>query len=195
MTQAIKLTAPFTKEQAATLRAGDRVLLSGTIYSARDAAHKKLTALLMEGNELPIELKDNVIYYVGPTPAQEGTPIGSAGPTTSGRMDRYTPKLLDLGLVGMIGKGERGAAVCQSIVKNGAVYFAALGGAGALIAQCITDCKLIAYPELQSEAIYQLQITDLPLFVAIDSTGVSLYNQGRADYISSREKEAVPAAL
>jgi len=158
------------------------VLLSGIIYTARDAAHKKMTELLAAGGQLPFELKDAVIYYVGPTPARPGHVIGSAGPTTSGRMDAYAPTLLDLGLKGMIGKGGRTPQVVEAIQRNGAVYFAAIGGAAAVMARCIKSAEVIAYEELGAEAVRRLEVEDLPVIVAIDSQGRNYYEIGQERY-------------
>ena len=159
------------------LRAGDRVRLSGTIYTARDAAHKRMVEALREGRKIPIPLQDAVIYYVGPTPAPPGRPIGAAGPTTSYRMDAYAPTLLDLGQSGMIGKGMRSGEVIEAMKRNGAVYFAAIGGAGALISRCIKEAEVIAYEDLGAEAVRRLTVKDMPLIVAIDSLGNNLYNR------------------
>ena len=164
------------------LRAGDRVVLSGTIYTARDAAHKRLFALLDRGEELPFPLKGAVIYYAGPTPAQQGMAVGACGPTTSGRMDPYAPRLLDLGLTAMIGKGDRSSAVREAIVRNGACYFAAVGGAGALIARCIETAEGIAFDDLGCESVKRMTVKDLPLTVAIDCAGGDLYETGREAY-------------
>lgn len=164
------------------LRAGDRVLLSGTIYTARDAAHKRLFQLLDEGKPLPFDLAGAVIYYAGPTPGQQGMAVGACGPTTAGRMDAFAPRLLDLGLAAMIGKGERNQAVVDAIVRSGACYFAAVGGAGALIARCIERVEVIAFDELGCESVKRMTVRDLPLTVAIDSRGNDLYKQGRAEY-------------
>ena len=173
----IRITTPLTGEVARGLKAGDRVLLSGVIWTGRDQAHKRLVALLDEGKPLPVELKDQVIYFVGPCPAPPGRPIGSAGPTTSYRMDAYSPRLLEAcGLRGMIGKGARTSPVVEAMRRCGAVYFAATGGAGALIAQCIKRCELIAFPALGPEAIYRLEVEDFPLVVATDASGATLYN-------------------
>lgn len=173
----IRITTPLTGEVARGLKAGDRVLLSGVIWTGRDQAHKRLVALLNEGKPLPVELKDQVIYFVGPCPAPPGRPIGSAGPTTSYRMDAYSPRLLEAcGLRGMIGKGARTSPVVEAMRRCGAVYFAATGGAGALIAQCIKRCELIAFPDLGPEAIYRLEVEDFPLVVATDASGATLYN-------------------
>lgn len=167
---------------APQLHAGDRVLLSGTVYTARDAAHKRLFELLDRGEALPFELRGAVIYYTGPTPAHDGRPVGSCGPTTSVRMDKFTPRLLDLGLAGIIGKGERGQAVCSSIEKNRAVYFSAVGGAGALMANAVVTAEEIAFHDLGCESIKRLTVKDLPLTVAIDCTGGNIYHTGRASY-------------
>ena len=164
------------------LKAGERVLLSGTIYTARDAAHKRLFELLDAGESLPFELKGTVIYYAGPTPGQQGMAVGACGPTTAGRMDGFAPRLLDLGLAAMIGKGERSQAVVDSIVRNGACYFAAVGGAGALIARCIETAEVIAFDDLGCESIKRMTVRDLPLTVAIDSRGNDLFRRGRAEY-------------
>ena len=169
-------------EHIPVLHAGDRVKLSGTIYTARDAAHKRLFALLDAGETLPFPLKGALIYYAGPTPAQAGMAVGSCGPTTASRMDGFAPRLLDLGLGGMIGKGERNEAVCEAIVRNGAIYFCAVGGAGALIANSILSAEEIAFPELGCESIKRMQIKDLPLTVAIDSEGGNIFKEGRANY-------------
>lgn len=167
----------LTRERAAQLRAGDRVLLSGTIYTARDAAHKRIFALLDEGKELPFPLEGAVIYYAGPTPAQQGLAVGSCGPTTSGRMDPFAPRLLDLGLRAMIGKGERSQEVVEAVRRNGAVYFAAVGGAGALIAQRVEEVHVIAFDDLGCESVKRMEVRDLPLTVAIDSQGNDLYHK------------------
>ena len=170
------------REKIPQLRAGDRVLLSGTIYTARDAAHKRLFALLDAGEPLPIPLREALIYYAGPTPAQAGMAVGSCGPTTASRMDPYAPRLLDLGLLGMIGKGERSQAVADAIVRNQAIYFCAVGGAGALIAGCIEAAEEIAFPELGCESVKRMTVRQLPLTVAIDAHGGDLFRQGRAAY-------------
>lgn len=159
------------------LRAGDRVLLSGTVYTARDAAHKRIFTALENGDPLPFPLEGAVIYYAGPTPAPEGLAIGSCGPTTSGRMDPYAPKLMDLGLIGMIGKGERSLDVCDAIRRNHAVYFCAVGGAGALAARCVKSCEVIAYEDLGCESVKKLEIENFPLTVAIDCTGGNLFER------------------
>lgn len=164
------------------LRAGDRVLLSGTVYTVRDAAHKRLLELLNRGEELPFPLKDGVIYYAGPTPGQQGMAVGACGPTTSGRMDPYAPRLLNLGLCAMIGKGERGQEVVDAIVRNAACYFAAVGGAGALIAKCVECAEVVAFEDLGCESVKRMEVKDFPLIVAIDSVGGNLYEMGRAAY-------------
>ena len=177
-----KLNAPLSDEDAKMLRAGDIVLLSGTIYTARDAAHKKLNALLDEGTPLPMDIKGAVIYYVGPTPPPPGYVIGSAGPTTSYRMDAYTPQLLRLGLRAMIGKGKRSPAVIEAMRENGAVYFGATGGAAALIAKSITKAEVVCYEDLGAEAIHRFEVVDFPVVVLIDSQGNNLYETGPAEY-------------
>lgn len=171
----IKIKAPLEQEEIKNLKAGDFVYITGTVYSARDAAHKRMDEALKEGRPLPIPLKDQVIYYLGPSPAREGQVIGSAGPTTAGRMDKYTPALLDLGLKGMIGKGKRSAAVRDAMIRNDAVYFAAIGGAGALLSKCIVASKIVAYEDLGTEAIRELQVKDFPAIVVMDAEGNSLY--------------------
>lgn len=176
------ITAPINKETAKELRAGDYVYLTGTIYTARDAAHKRMYEALEKGETLPLEMKDNVIYYMGPSPAREGRPIGSAGPTTASRMDKYAPALLDLGLTGMIGKGKRSYAVREAIVRNGAVYFAAVGGAGALLAGSIKASEVIAYDDLGTEAIRRLEVENFPVIVVIDSEGNNLYETAVREY-------------
>ncbi len=169
--------APLDEETRENLRAGDFVSISGTIYTARDAAHKRMDETLKRGESLPIELENNIIYYLGPSPAREGRVIGSAGPTTSGRMDKYTPALLDLGLKGMIGKGRRSAAVKEAIVKNKCVYFAAIGGAGALLSKAIISSEVIAYEDLGTEAVRKLEVVDFPAIVVVDSLGNDLYER------------------
>ena len=183
MSGAAKALRTETLRQAIPgLRVGDRVLLTGTIYTARDAAHKRFFELLDEGKPLPMEIRDAVIYYAGPTPGQRGMAVGACGPTTAGRMDGFAPRLLDLGLGAMIGKGERDAAVREAIVRNGAVYFAAVGGAGALIATCIKSAQVIAFDDLGCESVKRMEVEDLPLTVAIEATGADLYETGRARY-------------
>lgn len=169
------IVTPLSKEMAATLKAGDYVYITGKIYTARDAAHKRMDEALNANENLPIDLENNIIYYMGPSPAREGRVIGSAGPTTSSRMDKYTPRLLEMGLTGMIGKGKRQQSVLDSIVKNGAVYFAAIGGAGALLSKCIKKSKVIAYDDLGTEAIRELIVEDFPVIVVVDSEGNNLY--------------------
>lgn len=176
------ITAPITKETAKTLHAGDYVYITGTIYTARDAAHKRMQETLQRGEALPLEMKENVIYYMGPSPAREGRPIGSAGPTTASRIDKYAPELLDLGLGAMIGKGKRSQEVKDAIVRNGSVYFAAVGGAGALLSKCILSSEVIAYDDLGTEAIRKLQVKDFPVIVVIDSEGNNLYETAILDY-------------
>ncbi len=179
------LKTPLTKEMLKTLRAGDTVLLSGTILTARDAAHSKMAQALQSGQKLPFEIENSIIYYAGPTPARPNTVIGSVGPTTSGRMDTFTPMLLDIGLSAMIGKGERSEDVVKSMVENGAVYFAATGGAGALMAKSIKSAEVLCWPELQSEAVRKLIVEDMPLFVAIDAQGNNLYKTGPQNYLKT----------
>lgn len=169
------ITVPFSAEVAKTLQAGDYVYITGTIYTARDAAHKRMYEALERGEALPISMENTVIYYMGPSPARDGRPIGSAGPTTSSRMDKYAPALLDLGLRGMIGKGKRNAAVVDAMKKNTAVYFAAVGGAGALLSKCIVSSEVVAYDDLGTEAIRRLKVKDFPVIVVIDSEGRDLY--------------------
>ena len=176
------LCVPFGKEEAVKLRAGDYVYLSGILYTARDAAHKRMQEALQENGELPFDLENNVIYYMGPSPAREGRPIGSAGPTTASRMDKYTPALLDLGLRGMIGKGKRSAAVIEATIRNRAVYFAAVGGAGALLSRSVISSETIAYDDLGTEAIRRLEVRDFPVIVVIDSEGNNLYETAVLQY-------------
>ena len=176
------ITVPMKKETVATLKAGDYVYLTGMVYTARAAAHKRMYEILQEGGELPIDIQGQVIYYMGPSPAREGRPIGSAGPTTASRMDKYAPQLLDLGLGAMIGKGKRNQAVIDAIVRNGSVYFAAVGGAGALLSKCIKRADVIAYDDLGTEAIRRLEIEDLPAIVVIDSEGNNLYETAVKEY-------------
>ena len=176
------ITAPISDEDAKELRAGDYVYITGTIYTARDAAHKRMAESLAAGDKLPIDMKNNIIYYMGPSPAREGRPIGSAGPTTASRMDKYAPDLLDLGLKGMIGKGKRSKAVVDAIVRNGAVYFAAVGGAGAILSKCIKKSTVIAYDDLGTEAIRELEVENLPVVVVIDSEGNNLYETAIKEY-------------
>jgi len=176
------IQAPLNAEEARNLRAGDYVYITGTIYVARDAAHKRMKEALDEGNALPMELENNIIYYMGPSPAREGRPIGSAGPTTASRMDKYAPQLLDLGLKGMIGKGKRNQAVKDAVMRNGAVYFAAVGGAGALLSKCIVESEVIAYDDLGAEAVRKLKVEKFPAIVVIDSEGNDLYETAIEEY-------------
>lgn len=176
------ITAPITKETAKTLKSGDYVYITGVIYTARDAAHKRMSEALAEGKELPLDIKNQVIYYMGPSPAREGRPIGSAGPTTASRMDKYAPTLLDLGLGAMIGKGKRTQAVKDAIVRNDAVYLAAVGGAGALLSKCIKKADVIAYDDLGTEAIRRLEVENLPVIVVIDCEGNNLYETAIREY-------------
>ena len=176
------ITATINKETARSLHAGDYVYITGTMYTARDAAHKRMYEILQKGGELPVDWKDQVIYYMGPSPAREGRPIGSAGPTTASRMDKYAPQLLDLGLGAMVGKGKRSQAVIDAIVRNGSVYFAAVGGAGALLSKCITSAEGGAYDDLGTEAIRKLTVENFPAIVVIDSEGNNLYETAIKEY-------------
>ena len=176
------ITAPINKETARSLHAGDYVYITGTMYTARDAAHKRMYEILQKCGELPVDWKDQVIYYMGPSPAREGRPIGSAGPTTASRMDKYAPQLLDLGLGAMVGKGKRSQAVIDAIVRNGSVYFAAVGGAGALLSKCITSAEVVAYDDLGTEAIRKLTVENFPAIVVIDSEGNNLYETAIKEY-------------
>lgn len=176
------ITAPITKEIAKELHSGDYVYISGTIYTARDAAHKRMNETLGKGEKLPFDIENQLIYYMGPSPAREGRAIGSAGPTTASRMDKYAPTLLDLGLGGMIGKGKRSQAVKDAIVRNSAVYFAAVGGAGALLSKCIKKAEVIAYDDLGTEAIRRLEVENLPAIVVIDCQGTNLYETAIKEY-------------
>lgn len=186
MTEAVvRITTPLTDAQVGALRAGMRVLISGRLLTARDAAHKKMVELLEKGAELPVDLNGQVIYYVGPTPAPPGRVIGACGPTTAGRMDAYTPALLARGLKGMIGKGFRSPEVLQALQKHRAVYFGAIGGAGALLAGCVRAARVVAYPELGPEAIHELTVDDFPAFVVNDVYGGDLYVEGRRQYAVS----------
>lgn len=179
----IRIETPLTDEKVKKLKAGDSVLLSGVLYTGRDAAHKRLIDLLDKNEELPIDVKNQVIYYVGPSPAKPGKVIGSAGPTTSYRMDPYAPRLLDLGLKGMIGKGARNQEVIDAMKRNNAVYFGAIGGAAALIGRSIVKSEVIAYEDLGSEAIRRIEVKDMPLVVIIDSEGNNLYEIGKKEYL------------
>ena len=178
---------PADRAELSKLRAGDKLTVSGTIYTARDAAHKRLTELIASGEELPLDIRGAAIYYAGPTPEKPGQVIGSCGPTTSGRMDAYAPMLLDRGLAVMIGKGDRNAAVIDAIVRNGAVYLAAMGGAGALLPQCVQAREVVAYADLGCEAIRELKVENMPLTVVIDSQGNDLYKSGPEAYLKSLE--------
>ena len=176
------MNVPMTKEEAASLKAGDYVYLTGTIYTARDAAHKRMDEALDRGESLPFDIEGSIIYYMGPSPAREGRAIGSAGPTTASRMDKYTPELLDLGMGAMIGKGKRSQEVIDAVVRNKAVYFAAVGGAGALLSKCITSSEIVAYEDLGTEAIRKLTVVNLPVIVVIDSKGNNLYETAVKEY-------------
>lgn len=180
-----RITTPLTLEKVKDLKAGDTVLINGTIYTSRDAGHKRLVDLLDKGESLPFDPKDQIIYYVGPTPTKPGHAFGSAGPTSSYRMDPYAPRLLEVGLRGMIGKGLRNEAVIESIKKNGGVYFAAIGGAAALIGKSVKKAEIIAYEDLGAEALRKLEVEDLPVIVVIDSEGNNLYEQGQKEYLDS----------
>lgn len=179
------INAPLDESTVNELQAGDYVYISGTIYTARDAAHKRMYESMTQGDPIPFDLKNNIIYYLGPTPAREGQVIGSAGPTTSSRMDKYAPLLLDHGLKGMIGKGKRSKEVIDSMVKNGAVYFAAVGGAGALLSKCIKESEVIAYDDLGTEAVRKLRVENFPAIVVIDSKGNNLYETAAEKYKKS----------
>ena len=181
----MKITTPLTREDTRKLKAGDSCLISGVIYTARDAAHKRLCALIEEGKELPFDVENSIIYFVGPTPTMPGKAIGSAGPTTSYRMDAYSPSLIAMGQTGMIGKGKRGKEVIDAMKEHGAVYFGAIGGCGALLGKCIKKCEIIAYEDLGAEAIRRLEVEDFPVVVIIDSEGNNLYETGREEYLES----------
>ena len=184
---AIRIKTPLKREDARKLKSGDSCLLSGVIYTARDAAHKRLCELVEAGKPLPFDIRGAVIYFVGPTPAREGEVIGSAGPTSSYRMDAYSPALIAQGQTGMIGKGARSAGVVEAMREHGAVYFGAIGGCGALLSSCIKKAEVIAYEDLGAEAIRRLEVEDFPVVVVIDSQGNNLYETGRADYLKSLE--------
>ena len=184
---AMNITVPMSREVARSLKAGDSILLSGVIYTARDAAHKRLCELADQGKELPLDVTDGIIYFVGPTPAKPGEVIGSAGPTTSYRMDAYSPTLIELGLTGMIGKGKRNEAVVSAMKEHGAVYFGAIGGCGALLSRCIKKAEIVAYEDLGAEAIRRLEVENFPVVVIIDSEGNNLYETGMAGYLASLE--------
>jgi len=181
-----RIKAPIDKETAKSLRAGDYVYIDGIIYTARDAAHKRMIEALEKGESLPIEMEGTIIYYMGPSPAREGRPIGSAGPTTASRMDKYTPTLLNMGMGAMIGKGKRSQAVIDGIIRNGSVYFAAVGGAGAILSKCIKESEVVAYDDLGTEAIRKLRVENFPVIVVIDSEGNNLYETAILQY---REEE------
>ena len=187
------LTTPLTSAQAQQLKSGDTVLLSGTIYTARDAAHKRLCEALERGETLPVDLQNAVIYYAGPTPARPGEVIGSCGPTTSGRMDAYAPTLMRQGVIGMIGKGARSAQVVEAMKECGAVYFAAIGGAGAVMASCVKQAEVVCYDDLGSEAVRRLTVENMPLTVIIDSEGHNLYEDGPAQYLAAQKQEEANA--
>ena len=184
----IRISEPFTKDKVKDLKAGDSVLVTGTVYTARDAAHKRITEMIARGEKPPFEIKDSIIYYVGPTPAKPGNPIGSAGPTTSYRMDAYAPTLLDLGELAMIGKGQRSDEVMEAVKRNGAIYFAAIGGAAALMAKCVKSAEVIAFDDLGAEAVRKLYVEDLPVTVVLDSVGGNLYKEGQEAYLESINK-------
>ena len=185
-----RLTEPYTKDAVREFHAGDQVRITGTIYTARDAAHKKITEMIGRGEKPPFEIEGSIIYYVGPTPAKPGRPIGSAGPTTSYRMDAYAPELLDLGQLMMIGKGQRSEEVAEAVLRNGAVYAAAIGGAAAVIARCVKSAEVIAFPELGAEAVRRLYVEDLPVTIVLDTHGGNLYKEGRAAYLAQVKEEA-----
>ena len=182
-----KIQTPFTREDARSLKAGDTCLITGTIFTARDAAHKRLCELVAQGRELPMEIENAIIYFVGPTPAKPGQAIGSAGPTTAYRMDAYSPTLISIGQTGMIGKGKRGPEVIAAMKQHGAVYFGATGGCGALLSKCIKKAEIVAYEDLGAEAIRRLEVEDFPVVVIIDSEGNNLYETGRQAYLQSVE--------
>lgn len=183
-----KLEEPFTKEKLSHYKSGDTVLITGTIYTARDAAHKRLIEMVEKGESLPFAIEDSIIYYVGPTPAKEGYPIGSAGPTTSYRMDAYAPKLLDMGQAAMIGKGQRNQDVKDAVVRNGSVYMAAIGGAAALVSKSIVSAEVIAFDDLGAESLRRLKVKEMPVTVILDCNGGDLYMAGRENYLKSLEK-------
>lgn len=182
------INVPYSKEEAKKLKSGDYVYLTGIIYTARDAAHKRMDESLQKGEPLPFNVEGNIIYYMGPSPARKGKVIGSAGPTTATRMDKYAPRLLDIGLLGMIGKGKRRQSVKDAIVRNGAVYFAAVGGAGALLSQCIKSSEVVAYDDLGTEAIRKLEVENFPVIVVIDSQGNDLYENSVKKYVKKYKK-------
>ena len=180
-----KIQTPLTREMVRELKAGDSCLITGTIYTARDAAHKRLCELVAQGKELPMDIKDSIIYFVGPTPAKPGQAIGSAGPTTSYRMDAYSPTLISIGQTGMIGKGKRNEEVVNAMKEHGALYFGAIGGCGALLSKCIKKAEIVAYEDLGAEAVRRLEVEDFPVVVIIDSEGNNLYESGRKEYLES----------
>lgn len=182
MAEKYNINVTELRKHCKKLKVGDKVLLTGTVYTARDAAHKRFNALMDEGKALPIEIKNAVIYYAGPTPAPEGKPIGSCGPTTSGRMDKFAPRLLDNGLCAMIGKGERNQSVRDAVVRNNAVYFCAIGGAGALAASCIKSCEVVAFEDLGCESVKKLYVENFPLIVCNDCDGGDIFSEGRKEY-------------
>ena len=182
-----KIQTPLTRELVKTLKAGDTCTITGTIFTARDAAHKRLCELVAQGKELPMEIKDAIIYFVGPTPAKPGQAIGSAGPTTSYRMDAYSPTLISIGQTGMIGKGKRNDEVIAAMKEHGAVYFGAIGGCGALLSKCIKSAEIVAYEDLGAEAIRRLEVENFPVVVIIDSEGNNLYETGMANYLATME--------
>lgn len=184
------ITVPVDKDTVETLNSGDYVYITGTIYTARDAAHKRMHDALQKQEKLPLDINGQIVYYMGPSPAREGRPIGSAGPTTASRMDKYTPQLLDMGMTAMIGKGKRSAEVIDAIVRNKAVYFAAVGGAGALLSKCITSSEVVAYDDLGTEAIRRLQVENFPAIVVIDSKGNNLYETALQEYRKLEEKRS-----
>ena len=181
---AISIKTPLSREDARKLKAGDSCLISGIIYTARDAAHKRLCELALAGRDLPFDVKDSIVYFVGPTPAKPGEAIGSAGPTTSYRMDAYSPTLISIGQTGMIGKGKRGPEVVEAMKAHGAVYFGAIGGCGALLSSCIKSAEIVAYPDLGAEAVRRLEVENFPVIVVIDSEGNNLYESGRRAYLA-----------
>ena len=183
----ISITTPLTREKVRTLKSGDSCLITGVIYTARDAAHKRLCELVAQGKELPLDVKDSIIYFVGPTPPKPGEPIGSAGPTTSYRMDAYSPTMIKEGQTGMIGKGKRSPEVIAAMKEHGAVYFGAIGGCGALLSNCIKKAEVIAYDDLGAEAIRRLEVENFPVIVIIDSEGNNLYETGRAAYLAQNK--------
>jgi len=180
-----KIKEPFKKEKFSELKAGDRVYLTGTVYTARDAAHKRIIEMIDKGESVPFAIENSIVYYVGPSPSREGYPIGSAGPTTSYRMDAYAPKLLEMGQLAMIGKGQRNDAVCEAVVRNKAVYFAAIGGAAALMAKSVRKSEIIAFEDLGAEAVRKMYVEDMPLTVVLDPEGGNLYKEGKEEYLKS----------